>query len=85
MEISNIFHGTPEMIRTSDARFRKPTLYPLSYGGTISALQSRISAQPRMLPAEWKLRRSCMITQQRLCFNIFLNGSAAHAGRNAKK
>ncbi len=24
--------GTPETIRTSDARFRKPTLYPLSYG-----------------------------------------------------
>ena len=24
--------GTPERIRTSDARFRKPTLYPLSYG-----------------------------------------------------
>ena len=23
--------GTPERIRTSDARFRKPTLYPLSY------------------------------------------------------
>ena len=26
-------NGTPEMIRTSDARFRKPMLYPLSYGG----------------------------------------------------
>ncbi len=24
--------GGPERIRTSDARFRKPTLYPLSYG-----------------------------------------------------
>lgn len=26
-------HGAPERTRTSDARFRKPTLYPLSYGG----------------------------------------------------
>lgn len=25
--------GAPERTRTSDARFRKPTLYPLSYGG----------------------------------------------------
>ncbi len=24
--------GGPEMIRTSDTRFRKPLLYPLSYG-----------------------------------------------------
>ncbi len=32
------FFGTPEMIRTSDARFRKPTLYPLSYGGISQAL-----------------------------------------------
>lgn len=27
--------GGPERIRTSDARFRKPTLYPLSYGAMI--------------------------------------------------
>ena len=25
--------SAPGRIRTSDARFRKPTLYPLSYGG----------------------------------------------------
>jgi hypothetical protein len=25
--------GAPETIRTSDQRFRKPLLYPLSYGG----------------------------------------------------
>lgn len=25
----------PERIRTSDARFRKPTLYPLSYGAML--------------------------------------------------
>ena len=30
------YFGTPEWIRTIDARFRKPTLYPLSYG-SISA------------------------------------------------
>ena len=32
-----LFNGAPEMIRTSDARFRKPTLYPLSYGGNLLA------------------------------------------------
>ena len=26
-------HGAPGTTRTCDARFRKPTLYPLSYGG----------------------------------------------------
>lgn len=30
--------GTPETIRTSDARFRKPTLYPLSYGSMLLGL-----------------------------------------------
>ncbi len=25
--------GAPGRTRTADARFRKPTLYPLSYGG----------------------------------------------------
>ena len=28
--------GGPEMIRTSDTRFRKPLLYPLSYGAVAS-------------------------------------------------
>ena len=28
-----LWAGAPERTRTSDARFRKPTLYPLSYGG----------------------------------------------------
>ena len=32
--------GAPGRIRTSDARFRKPTLYPLSYGGWTSAGRS---------------------------------------------
>src|SRR5207302_10128562 len=31
--IYQIIYGAPGRIRTSDARFRKPTLYPLSYGG----------------------------------------------------
>lgn len=51
--------GAPERTRTSDARFRKPTLYPLSYGGEyeahkdapethyILALQARQSARQR--------------------------------------
>ena len=30
------FSGAPEWTRTTDARFRKPTLYPLSYGGAAS-------------------------------------------------
>ncbi len=29
--------GAPERTRTSDARFRKPTLYPLSYGGLMAS------------------------------------------------
>jgi hypothetical protein len=29
---SLVFLGAPGRTRTSDARFRKPTLYPLSYG-----------------------------------------------------
>ena len=36
-----IYYGTPEMIRTSDARFRKPTLYPLSYGGALLGLREK--------------------------------------------
>ncbi len=28
-----LFLGAPGRTRTCDARFRKPTLYPLSYGG----------------------------------------------------
>jgi hypothetical protein len=27
--------GAPGRTRTCDARFRKPTLYPLSYGGSL--------------------------------------------------
>lgn len=48
------FFGTPEMIRTSDARFRKPTLYPLSYGSmTMSFLGGSARNRPsgnEMLP-----------------------------------
>src|SRR5699024_9322854 len=29
-------YGAPEGIRTPDLRYRKPTLYPLSYGGGIA-------------------------------------------------
>jgi hypothetical protein len=38
--------GAPGMIRTCDARFRKPTLYPLSYGGRIITLPSRSLPEP---------------------------------------
>src|SRR5689334_2390668 len=30
---NKVFMGAPETTRTSDQRFRKPLLYPLSYGG----------------------------------------------------
>ena len=42
--------GAPERTRTSDARFRKPTLYPLSYRGAEcgSADSTRKSAEARM-------------------------------------
>lgn len=30
-----LFVGAPKMIRTSDTRFRKPLLYPLSYKGNL--------------------------------------------------
>jgi hypothetical protein len=32
-EIPHWEAGTPEPTRTADLRFRKPSLYPLSYGG----------------------------------------------------
>ena len=35
------FHGALERTRTSDARFRKPTLYPLSYKGASEEQQRR--------------------------------------------
>lgn len=38
-----VFFGAPKMIRTSDTRFRKPLLYPLSYKG-IYVLFGRIPA-----------------------------------------
>jgi len=31
--LTRVFCSAPGRIRTCDARFRKPTLYPLSYGG----------------------------------------------------
>jgi hypothetical protein len=33
--------GAPGRTRTCDARFRKPTLYPLSYGGLVIKLLVR--------------------------------------------
>lgn len=36
--------GAPERTRTSDARFRKPTLYPLSYGG-VQAIVARATPE----------------------------------------
>ena len=35
VEFPGLTVGAPEMIRTSDSRFRKPELYPLSYGGAV--------------------------------------------------
>ena len=36
--------GVPERTRTSDARFRKPTLYPLSYGDATDKILARLNA-----------------------------------------
>lgn len=35
--------GVPERTRTSDARFRKPTLYPLSYGDATDKILTRLN------------------------------------------
>jgi hypothetical protein len=35
MSAAAVLEGAPGVIRTPDARFRKPTLYPLSYGGLV--------------------------------------------------
>ena len=43
--------GGPERIRTSDTRFRKPLLYPLSYGAGICAECRRARKSRRRFPA----------------------------------
>ena len=47
-EVNEKTSGAPETIRTSDTRFRRAVLYPLSYGGTrsIVAYKARL-----LLPA----------------------------------
>src|SRR5256885_15770552 len=63
--LSNSFFSAPGVIRTPDARFRKPTLYPLSYGGWIEESPGQtlvqrlrqvveIGASPRD-PAKWTI------------------------------
>jgi hypothetical protein len=37
--------GAPGRIRTCDTRFRKPVLYPLSYGGAVSKCSERAGAR----------------------------------------
>ncbi len=38
--------GAPERIRTSDTRFRKPLLYPLSYEGVAAGTPPSTQAAP---------------------------------------
>jgi hypothetical protein len=38
--LTSYFAGAPGRTRTCDARFRKPTLYPLSYGGWVRSCWS---------------------------------------------
>jgi hypothetical protein len=47
--MSQVERGAPERIRTSDTRFRKPLLYPLSYeGGTYDhASEKRVTDRVR--------------------------------------
>src|SRR5437764_10682956 len=49
--------GAPGRIRTCDARFRKPTLYPLSYGG---GKLERCRSTARFLKAEESIGRARM-------------------------
>ena len=42
--------GAPGRTRTCDARFRKPTLYPLSYGGQLGLRTSPGCSDPRLAP-----------------------------------
>ena len=44
--------GAPERTRTSDARFRKPTLYPLSYGGKKDADNQLCYLNTPLLPSK---------------------------------
>src|SRR5262249_28916302 len=43
--------STPGKIRTCDPRFRKPMLYPLSYGGCKDLRQSTFFLTPGLTPA----------------------------------
>jgi hypothetical protein len=52
--------GAPGRIRTSDTRFRKPVLYPLSYGGGTRGVQTTrqtIDRNPSS-PAETSLAKA---------------------------
>ena len=40
----------PGRIRTCDTRFRKPVLYPLSYGGRASSVDRRSYQTPALQP-----------------------------------
>src|SRR5215217_1577327 len=43
-------HGAPSRIRTCDTRFRKPLLYPLSYGGWLGLLPFVLDEHAISLP-----------------------------------
>src|SRR5262245_39847449 len=44
--------GAPETTRTSDQRFRKPLLYPLSYGGKLLKQLANLAHPPTRFKAD---------------------------------
>jgi hypothetical protein len=49
--------GAPGRIRTCDARFRKPTLYPLSYGGGAGRLRGAKPTRSSILGGPFRSNR----------------------------
>ncbi len=74
--------GTPEMIRTSDARFRKPTLYPLSYGGASCCCET--SALLYNNTAALLLQRFFDRMEGMRCMQIELSHSGRKKGQNER-
>lgn len=62
--------GAPKMIRTSDTRFRKPLLYPLSYGRmlniTAAAAPRTMSRTARPILFVYTLNRKYVTSPSRM-------------------
>ena len=62
--------GAPKMIRTSDTRFRKPLLYPLSYGRmlniTAAAAPRTMSRTAQQILFDYTLNRKYVTSPSRM-------------------